>query len=118
MYKFIFVGLSILALGGWIWYQNNKIENLETKNTMLSQELNIAITTNTELTHNLDLITNEHKKQLEVLNSAIDKKEEVKTEIDRLKRKVNDEDQSIVNTANDILSRMQQQARNNNKSKN
>ena len=117
-FNLICIGLSIAALGGWIWYQSYRIENLETKNSQLNQELNIAVTTNTELIQNLDVMNKEYSKQLDILNTTLDKKEEVKTEIDRLKRKVNNEDQSIIVTANDILSRMQQQARDNNKSKN
>lgn len=104
------MGLAILVVIGVLWYQNNKIDSLTEANAVLSVQLESSVVVNKELATTLENVDNNYSKQLEVLNSSLSKKDIAIKEIDRLKRKVKDEDNSAINTANDILHRLQQQA--------
>ena len=108
------IGLAILVIIGVFWYQNNKIDNLTGENAVLSLQLENSVVANKELATTLENVDNNYSKQLETLNSSLTKKDIAIKEIDRLKRKVKDEDNSAINTANDILHRLQLSTKSNN----
>lgn len=110
------MGLAILVVIGVLWYQNSKIDSLTEANAVLSVQLESSVVVNKELATTLENVDNNYSKQLEVLNSSLSKKDIAIKEIDRLKRKVKDEDNSAINTANDILHRLQYSTKDDNKS--
>lgn len=111
------MGLAILVVIGVLWYQNNKIDSLTEANAVLSVQLESSVVVNQELATTLENVDNNYSKQLEVLNSSLSKKDVAMKEIERLKRKVRDEDDSAINTANDILHRLQHSTKDDNKSR-
>ena len=108
------MGLAILVIIGVLWYQNNKIDNLTEENAALSVQLENSVVVNKALATTLETVDNNYSKQLETVNASLTKKDIAIKEIDRLKRKVKDEDNSAINTANDILHRLQLSTQNDN----
>ena len=108
------MGLAILVIIGVLWYQNNKIDNLTEENAALSAQLENSVVVNKESATTLENVDNNYSKQLETLNSSLTKKDIAIKEIDRLKSKLKDEDNSAINTANDILHRLQLSTQNDN----
>ena len=112
--SYIYIIIAVLVSGGYIAYSSYKISSLKTENQSLNEAVQVSLKANKELEIALGESEIAHQKNLEFLAKAKSQNEKERVYVEKIKYKIiKDNNGTCLNAINDVFSRLQQQARDN-----
>ena len=110
---YIYIIIGVLA-SAYLAYSSYKISSLKTENQSLNEAVQVSLRANKELEIALSESEIEHQKNLEFLAKAKSQNEKERVYVERVKYKIiKDNNGTCLNAINDVFSRLQHQARDN-----